>query len=378
MKIGVIGTRGFPDIQGGIETHCMELYTRIARTSGNLITVYRRKPYLNSLNRDAKFDNIRFVDFSVPKSKFLETFLHSFISTLHALFQRYDIVHYHNTGPGFFIPLLVFSRAKVVFTYHNVSYTQKKWNPAAKKFLYLSEKISLNNSDYVIFISEVIKGEMLNKYSVGNYKVIFNGVCHPEISTQSDYLESLGLEKHKYAIAVGRFLEEKGFDYLIRSFRKTNTSEYKLVLAGDTDYPTDYSKKLKALAMENDVVLTGFIKGEKLNQLFSHAKLFIMSSFEEGLPIALLEAMSYNIDVLVSNIPANLQIGLNQDDYFKVGDEEDLKSKITEKLSENKKRFFSEILSVRFNWDKIAIETNNIYQQLTLKNETKSRNNRAG
>jgi glycosyltransferase involved in cell wall biosynthesis len=130
--------------------------------------------------------------------------------------------------------------------------------------------------------------------------------------------------------------------------------------------------------MENDVVLTGFIKGEKLNQLFSHAKLFIMSSFEEGLPIALLEAMSYNIDVLVSNIPANLQIGLNQDDYFKVGDEEDLKSKITEKLSENKKRFFSEILSVRFNWDKIAIETNNIYQQLTLKNETKSRNNRAG
>ena len=210
MKIGVIGTRGFPDIQGGIETHCMELYTRIAGNSGNLVTVYRRKPYLNSRNRDAKFDNIRFVDFSVPRSKFLETFLHSFISTLHALFQRYDIVHYHNTGPGFFIPLLVFSRAKVVFTYHNVSYTQKKWNPAAKKFLSLSEKVSLNNSDYVIFISEVIKAEMLKKYSVNNYKVIFNGVCHPEISTQSDYLESLGLEKQKYAIAVGRFLEEKG------------------------------------------------------------------------------------------------------------------------------------------------------------------------
>jgi len=378
MKIGVIGTRGFPDIQGGIETHCMELYTRIAGSGENLVTVYRRKPYLDSRNRDAKFDNIKFVDFSVPKSKFLETFLHSFISTLHALFQRYDIVHYHNTGPGFFIPLLVFSRAKVVFTYHNVSYTQKKWNPAAKKFLSLSEKVSLNNSDFVIFISDVIKAEMLNKYSINNYKVIFNGVRHPEISTQSDYLESLGLEKQKYAIAVGRFLEEKGFDYLIRSFRKTNISDYKLVLAGDTDYPTDYSKKLKTLALENDVVLTGFIKGEKLNQIFSHAKLFIMSSFEEGLPIALLEAMSYNIDVLVSNIPANLQIGLNQDDYFKAGDEEDLKSKLTGKLSENRKRFFNEILSVRFNWDKIAVETNSIYQQLTQKNETKSRNNRAG
>lgn len=367
MKIGVIGSRGFPDIQGGIETHCMELYTRIARSSGNTITVYRRKPYLNSNSREAKFPNIRFVDFSVPRSKFFETFLHSFISTLHAIFQRYDIVHYHNTGPGFFIPMLLFSRAKVVFTYHNVSYTQKKWNFAAKRFLSLSERISLNNSDYVIFISEVIKAEMVKKYGVNSYTVIFNGVRLPEIAAQSDYLESLGLKKQKYVVAVGRFLEEKGFDYLIRSFRKTNISEYKLVLAGDTDYPTDYSDKLKALAKENSVVLTGFIKGEKLNQIFSHAKLFIMSSFEEGLPIALLEAMSYDIDVLVSNIPANLQIGLSPEDYFRVGDEEELKSKILEKLSMNIKRSFSEILSDRFNWDKIAIETNNIYEQLTIK-----------
>jgi alpha-maltose-1-phosphate synthase len=367
MRIGVIGSRGFPDVQGGIETHCMELYTRIAAISGSTITVYRRKPYLNSKNRNEKFTNIRFVDFSVPRSKFLETFLHSFISTLHSIFQRYDIVHYHNTGPGFFIPMLLFSRARVVFTYHNVSYTQKKWNFAAKRFLSMSEKISLNNSDYVIFISEVIKSEMLKKYDVNNYKVIFNGVCLPALSTQSDYLDTLGLKKQQYIIAVGRFLEEKGFDYLIRSFRKSNISVYKLVLAGDTDYPTDYSDKLKALARDNGVVLTGFIKGEKLNQIFSHARLFIMSSFEEGLPIALLEAMSYDIDVLVSDIPANLQIGLSPEDYFRVGDEEELKSKILEKLSLNKKRSFSKILSDRFNWDKIAIETYNIYEQLMIK-----------
>ena len=218
---------------------------------------------------------------------------------------------------------------------------------------------------------------MIKKYPIKNYKVIFNGVCLPDKSNNTDYLEYMGIEKGKYIISVGRFLEEKGFDYLIRAFRKANISDYKLVLAGDTDYPTDYSNKLKALAKDKGVVLTGFIKGDKLNQIFSHARLFIMSSFEEGLPIALLEAMSYNIDVLVSNIPANLQIELNKNDYFQVGDEENLKSKILEKLSGNKKRSFSEILSVRFNWDKIAIETNNIYEQLTIKNETKSRNNRA-
>jgi glycosyltransferase involved in cell wall biosynthesis len=377
MKIGVIGSRGFPDVQGGIETHCLELYTRIACIGDNQITVYRRKPYLNSKNKDAKFKNIRFIDFNVPKSKFFETFLHSFLSTIHALFQSYDIVHYHNTGPGFFIPIVKLSKAKVVFTYHNVSYTQKKWNSAAKSFLTLSERISMRNSDFIIFISEVIKSEMVKKYDIKKSGVVFNGVCIPIRSNQSDYPESLGLEKQKYLIGVGRFLEEKGFDYLIRAFRKTNLTEHKLVLVGDTDYPTEYSNKLKSLAKENNIVLTGFIKGEKLNQIFSFARLFIMSSFEEGLPIALLEAMSYNIDVLVSDIPANLQIGLDKEDYYKVDDEEDLKGNIIKKLSEYRTRSFNEILSVRFNWDKIAIETNNIYTNLTINNETQSRNNRA-
>jgi alpha-maltose-1-phosphate synthase len=365
MKIGVIGTRGFPEVQGGIETHCLELYTRIACIGDNKITIYRRTPYINSKNKNSKYRNIRFIDLYVPRSKFFETFLHSFISTVHALFQNYDIVHYHNTGPGFFIPILKLSKAKIVFTYHNISYTQKKWNSAARSFLTLSERISIKNSDFIIFISEVIKSEMEKKYVIKQNKVIFNGVCLPDKSTQDDFLRSLGLEKHKYIIAVGRFLEEKGFDYLIRAFKKTNTSDYKLVLVGDTDYPTDYSNKLKVLAKENDIILTGFIKGEKLNQMYTFARLFIMSSFEEGLPIALLEAMSFNIDVLVSDIPANLQIGLDKDDYYPVGDEESLKEKIKDKLSDNKNRSFDELLSSKFNWDEIAMETNIIYENLT-------------
>ena len=294
----------------------------------------------------------------------METFLHSFLATVHSLFQNYDIVHYHNTGPGFFIPLLRFKNSRIIFTYHNVSYTQKKWNYFARTFLNLSEKISLKNSDFVIFISEVIKTDMLKSYNVKNCKVIFNGVTIPDRAVDSAYTEQLGLEKYKYVIGVGRFLEEKGFDYLIRAFRKTKRTDYKFVLVGDTDYPTEYSSKLKSLAKDNDVILTGFIKGEKLQQIFTFARLFIMSSYEEGLPIALLEAMSYDIDVLVSDIPANLQIGLNEDDYFLTGNEEVLKEKILGKLSHTTQRSFGEILSDRFNWDKIASETNNIYQSL--------------
>ena len=218
--------------------------------------------------------------------------------------------------------------------------------------------------------------ETEKNYIVNKSKVLFNGVSLPRKSIRSDYLDHLGLQKQKYIIGVGRFLEEKGFDYLISAFRKTNITDYKLVLVGDTDYSTSYSKRLKSFAKENDVILTGFIKGVELNQIFSFARLFIISSFEEGLPISLLEAMSYNIDVLASNIPANLQIGLNKNDYFNVGDENALKENIIHKLSLNKERDYREILIRKFNWDNIAAETVNIYKNLFITDETYSRKNR--
>jgi len=371
MKIGVIGTRGFPDVQGGIETHCQELYSRIAGTDGNQVVVYRRIPYLNEKNRHFKYKNIRFVDINVPRNKFLETFLHSLFASVHALFQRFDIVHYHNTGPGFFIPVVKLSGAKVVFTYHNISYTQQKWNSLAKKFLSRSEKVSIKRSDYVIFISEVIREEMIRKYSIDNHRsgVIFNGVEIPGRARDDDFIRNLGLRRNGYILGVGRFLEEKGFDYLIKAFRKTGISNMKLVLAGDTDYPTEYSDSLKKLAAENDVILPGFVKGSGLNQLYSFARLFVIPSFSEGLPIALLEAMSYNLDVLASDIPANLQIGLDKDDYFTTGDEKELGEAIIKKLSQENKKSFSKVLSDRFDWDKIVKDTYEIYKQLINDNE---------
>lgn len=363
MKIGVIGTRGFPDVQGGIETHCQELYTRLAEKGKHRITVYRRTPYLNRENRKIEYPNIRFVDMKVPRNKFLETFLHSFFASVHALFQNFDIIHYHNTGPGFFIPLARLSGARVVFTYHNVSYTQQKWNAVARRFLAVSESVSMRQSDYIIFISEVIKNEMMNKYHLPeeNTSVIFNGVRIPEKSVHDDYIRDLGLKKQGFILGVGRFLEEKGFDYLIRAFRKTGLDGIRLVLAGDTDYPTDYSVSLKRLAEENGIVLTGYVRGEQLNQLYSNARLFIISSYSEGLPIALLEAMSYDLDVLASDIPANLQIGLDKDDYFKTGDEEALSLAIIKKLSEENKKSFAQVLSERFNWENIVSETDKVY-----------------
>lgn len=135
-------------------------------------------------------------------------------------------------------------------------------------------------------------------------------------------------------------------------------------MVGDADHEDKYSKSLKQIGKDNGVVLTGFIKGEKLNQIFSHAKLFVMPSYHEGLPIALLEAMSYNLDVLVSDIPANVEVQLEQSDYFKVGDVDNLAMKLKNKLDNTADRDFQKIIKERYNWDLIAKQTKSVYEKV--------------
>ncbi len=175
------------------------------------------------------------------------------------------------------------------------------------------------------------------------------------------YITSLGLKKNKYLIGVGRFVEEKGFSDLIKAYSRIKT-DVKLVLVGDADHETNYSEALKKEAKEAGVVLSGFIRGEKLNQIFTHALLFAMPSYHEGLPIALLEAMSYNLNVLVSDIPANLEVNLGAENYFKVGNIDDLINKLTSKLKEKDQIIqYSERIKNTYNWDIIAKQVLEVY-----------------
>ena len=165
-----------------------------------------------------------------------------------------------------------------------------------------------------------------------------------------------------YVLALGRFVEEKGFDYLIRAFRKIRRQNYQLVIAGDCDHETDYSKKLKELAKANNVILTGFVKGKKLQELFSHARLFVLPSFHEGLPICLLEAMSYRLPVLVSNIPANKQIVLPENRFFITGNEESLIEGLEQQLDSSFEPVDYDLTP--YNWDYIALQTKTVYEQV--------------
>jgi len=365
MKVVVLGTRGIPDIQGGVETHCQELYPRLVRL-GCEVHLITRKPYIKNLYIK-EYNGVNLHHIFAPKKKSLEAIIHTFLGILYAKKINPDILHIHAIGPSLLVPLAKLLGLKLVVTNHGPDYNRQKWGKLAKFMLRLGERLGTKYADKVIVISNVIKKILEEKYKRKDTELIFNGVTLPQKAKTTDFIKSLNLEPKKYIIAVGRFVEEKGFHDLINAYSKLNT-DIKLVLVGDADHETNYSKNLKKLADENEVIRTGIIKGSKLNEIFTHALLFVMPSYHEGLPIALLEAMSYDLDVLVSNIPPNLELNLGKENYFKVGDIENLKLKLEYKLNNpilNKD--WSQFLE-KYNWDIIAEQTLKVYKKI-LKGE---------
>ena len=356
MNVSVYGTRGFPLIQGGVEKHCEHLYQRLVRN--HKITVYRRKPYVCS---GKQYENICFIDLPSTKIKGFEAFLHSLLAVFSILFHHTDIVHIHNIGPAFFTPLLRFAGKRIVMTYHSPNYEHTKWNPFVRFMLKRSESIALRYAHAVIFVNKFQMDKFKNRPYADKFYYIPNGVEESVVLTNENLLKQWKLTKSKYILSVGRITPEKGFDTLIRAFSNIE-SDYKLVIAGNAESETDYQKKLIDLADPERVIFTGFVCGESLQQLYSHAGLFVLASLNEGFPIVLLEAMNYRLPFIVSDIPATRLVDLPEDCYFLPGDERSLSSLLEKKLK-NKPLAVTYDLE-KYNWDSIAGETALIYNKL--------------
>lgn len=359
MKICVLGTRGFPMIQGGVEKHCESLYPLFDKNIDFI--VFRRKSYVNS---SMTYSNIRFIDLPSTKIKGVETILHSFLATIVSVFYKPDIVHIHNIGPALFSPLLHLFGIKIILTYHSPNYEHDKWGLLAKGLLRLSEKIAVDASDAILFVNKFQMEKMKNTFASIRTKSYYvpNGIPNVVPTKNIDYIESLGLSPGKYIIGVGRITPEKGFDLLIQAFESMQDNDFKLVIAGGVETESNYFRRLKESIKTDKVVFTGYIYGEKLNQVYSHAALYVLSSYNEGFPLVLLEAMKYNLDVLVSDIPATHLVALDSKDYFEVGNASDLSSKLQAKI-ENVSSKRSYDLS-EFDWRKIAKQVTDVYKKM--------------
>lgn len=361
MKIVVIGTRGIPNILGGVETHCEELYPRIV-AMGHDVTIMRRTPYISADNKISEYKGVKLVDVYAPRKKSVEAIIHTFLAVIKARRLNPDVLHVHAVGPAIMVPLARLLGMKVVMTNHGPDYDRQKWGRLAKFVLKTGERFGSKFSNRVIVISTVIANILKSKYNRCDTDLIFNGVNKPNKSANVDFLQSKGIVPGKYILALGRFVKEKGFHDLIEAYKALGDCGYQLVIAGDADHEDDYSRKLKQQAKEAGVILTGFIKGENLNQVMSNAALFAMPSYHEGLPIALLEAMSYNIDVLVSDIPANILQCLSTDDYFSVGNIEELSARLADKIAHLQLQRQYDLSE--YDWDKIAMQTIKVYKSI--------------
>lgn len=359
MKVTVTGTRGIPDIQGGVETHCQELMPRLVAL-GHDITVARRTCYVTDSLREYK--GVKLKDVYAPRRKSIEAIIHTFLAVISTRFNGSRLVHIHAVGPSLMVPLARLVGLKVVMTHHGPDYERKKWGRLARMVIKAGERWGVKYANSVIVISRVIQQRIEQEYGRRDSYLIFNGVNRPIKSQSTDYIESLQLTPGRYIVTLGRFVPEKGFHDLIEAYRliKPEIGDIKLVIAGDADHPDEYSESLKRQAAEAGVVLTGFIKGEKLNQVMTNAALFVLPSYHEGLPIALLEAMSYDLDVLTSDIPANCIDELGDDDRFPVGDVTALSLALKRKIAHPATPRHHDLS--RYDWDNIARQTSEIYR----------------
>ncbi len=348
--IAVIGTRGFPGIQGGVESHCYHLYTHMKDVR---VRVYRRRAYLTDQSQQS-FPNIEFVDLPSTRIKGFEAVWHTLLAALHIMFHRPDVVHIHNIGPGMFAPLLRLVGLPVVLTYHSPNYEHAKWSAPARWLLRQCERISLSSSNRVIFVN---KYQMEKCGALDKSVFIPNGIDTVSRSTSTSFLDKHAIRQGEYLLAVGRLTPEKGLEYLVEAANRLPQVQ-QVVIAGASDHDSAYRELLERLDVNNKVIFTGFTSGEDLRQLYSHARALVLPSVNEGFPMVLLEAMAYGLPILCSDIPGTRQVDLPEQDYFTVKDVDSLCAAITRMLATHSIAQHYDL--AQYDWNIIAAQTASI------------------
>jgi glycosyltransferase involved in cell wall biosynthesis len=354
----MMGLRGFPGVQGGVETHSEHLCPLLVDL-GCDVTVITRSTY-QPAEIGSEWKGVKFVSLWAPKLTVLEALMHSIFALLYAAVKRPDILHIQAIGPAIMTLPARLLGLRVVVTHHGPDYDRQKWGRCARIALQLGERCGMQWASDRIVISKVIADLVHDKYGVES-TLIPNGVNLPKLPDSIGSLEKFNLTKGNYALLVSRLVPEKRHLDLIAAFKRANLPNWKLVLVGSADHPGTYQLEVMKKAAEAGVVMTGFQQGLALQEIYSHACLFVLPSSHEGLPIALLEALSFGLPVIASDIPANIELGLSAGHYFQLGDIDALACCIRQKSTET----FSSVARERrrkwvtesYNWPHIAEKT---------------------
>jgi glycosyltransferase involved in cell wall biosynthesis len=365
LHVMVLGLRGIPDVQGGIEKHVEKLSPWLQRMGCDLEVIVR-SPYVPR-DRSGTWNGVRLVRVWCPKSQFCEAIVHTLFGVLIAAIKRPDLLHIHAIGPAVMVPLARLLRLRVVVTHHGADYQREKWGPLAKLVLQAGEACGMLFGHQRIAVSKVMRDFMKRKYAV-DCAYIPNGVEVPNLPKTKGALVEFDLQPQKYVLMVGRVVPEKRQVDLVAAFNKACLDGWKLVLVGGSDHDSSYARAIKEMvANSRGVIMAGVQIGSRLQELYTHAGAFVLPSSHEGLPIAIMEALSYGIPVVASDIPANREIGLDRSYYFPVGDVGALAAKLgllsDPMWSREAKKNTRRCLAAKQSWQSVAEHTVKLYRK---------------
>ena len=371
LNIAMLGQKHVPSREGGVEIVVEELSTRMAQR-GHDVTCYNRKGHhISGKEFDSKklreYKGVKLKSVFTINRKGLAAMSSSLFASIKVALGRYDVVHYHAEGPCgmLWIPRLFGKRC--IATIHGIDWQRAKWNGFATKYIRFGERIAAKCADEIIVLSRHVQDYFYETY---NRKTVFipNGVNKPEIKEADLIKDRWGLEKDDYILFLGRLVPEKGITYLLKAFRGGHADK-KLVISGGSSDTEDFEKELRKLAEDDErIIFTGFTEGQELEELYSNAYIYVLPSDLEGMPLSLLEAMSYGNCCLTSDIPECTEVVEDKAVIFKKGDIEDLRAKL-QYLSDNPdivqryKKTASDFICNKYNWEDIVDKTLELYKE---------------
>lgn len=369
MRIVMIGHKYVPSREGGVEIVVENLATRMA-AQGHEVTLFnrRRKEYEPIASyKGCKIESI----FTVNKRS-LDAIVYAFFATLRARKmlrkKQVDIVHFHAEGPCFFLGLLPKLKkrpgTKVVVTIHGLDWQRGKWGGIAGRILKSGERKAVRYADEIIVLSKNVK-DYFRKVYHRTTKYIPNGIQTATLRKPQLITEQFGLTKDSYILFLARIVPEKGLDYLIDAWklvRQQIDTDKKLVIAGGSSHSDEYYNSIvEKVKGDDSIIMTGFVQGQMLEELYSNAYLYVLPSDLEGMPMSLLEALSYGNVCLVSDIPENTEV-INEDCYvFRRGNVDRLRHQIKKLINLNLNTHTNMI--VPYTWDEVVQQTLEIYER---------------
>ena len=367
----MFGQKRIPSREGGVEIVVEELCTRMVALGHNVTCYNRGGHHVSGSEYDSKrlkeYKGIRLKTVPTIEKKGLAAVSSSFFAALCCAFGRYDIVHIHAEGPAFFAWLPKLFGKKVIVTIQGFDWQREKWKSGfGSTFIHQGEKNAVKYADEIIVLSKGVQDYFEKTYG---RKTVFipNGVSN-HIEREPQIIKNkFGFGKDEYILFLGRLVPEKGIKYLIEAFKQVDT-EKKLVIAGGSSDTSEFENEMKELAKEDKRILfTGFVQGQELEELYSNAYVYVLPSDLEGMPLSLLEAMSYGNCCLVSDIPECVDVVEDKALIFQKSDVNSLYTKLVDICCNSSKvqsfkRTAEEFVCNKYSWNKIVKDTCCLYR----------------